>query len=49
MLKDEEQDGRNSGEAKVKQSTREAIDSSNSRLHHEITHSSRKGCDPGGL
>ena len=47
--KNEEQDRRDVREAKVKQSTREAMNLPNSRLHHEVIHSGRKGYDPGGL
>ena len=49
MPKDEEQDGRDGRKAKVKQSTGEAMNLPNSRLHHEVTYSSKKGCNPGGL
>ena len=47
--KNEEQDRKDVREAKVKQSTGEAMNLPNSRLHYEVIHSSRKGYDPGGL
>ena len=49
MPKDEEWNGGSSRKVEIEQSTRETMDTSNGRLHYEVTGGSRKGCYPSGL
>ena len=49
MSEDEESDRGDGRKVEVEQSVRETIGSSNSRLYHEVTGSSRERCDTSNL
>ena len=49
MSEDEEQDRRSYREVKVRRSYRKAIDTYISKLHYQVTDSSRKGYNSGSL
>ena len=49
MLENEEQNRNIGKKAEVEQNSRKAVNTSNSRLHHKVTISSWKRCNPSSL